>query len=109
MIDVERMVSTASLSTRREQPRHPVTCGIPLPAPIESNSNCLAINELGHDDVNVLGPPDIVNHQNVRMVQGRGRSRFMLELAYAFLVGDEIRRQHFHGERKASLMTPHRP
>jgi len=70
-------------------------------ATIEAHPKSLAINELGRDEMNVAGLPDVVNRENVRMIEGRGRSRFLPEPAYASLIGDEPQRQHFHGELPA--------
>ena len=36
-----------------------------------------------------------------RMIQGRNRPRFLAEPPYAFLIGHEPRRQHFHGDPPA--------
>ena len=70
-------------------------------ASIEACSKRLAIDELGGDEVNVADLPDVVNRENVRMIQGRGRSRFLREPPYAVLIGDELRRQHLHRDLPA--------
>ena len=51
-----------------------------------------AFDVLHRDEVDAVDPVDIVDRDDVRMVQRRGRLRFLSEPLTAFFVGDETLR-----------------
>ena len=54
----------------------------------------LSVHELHRDVGGSLGFADVVDRQDVRVVQGRGRARFLLEALAAIGMGGRVGRQH---------------
>ena len=57
-----------------------------------------AVDELHRDVDGVSLSPDVVDRDDVRMVERRGRARLLLEALLAVRVGRELRRQHLDGD-----------
>ena len=58
----------------------------------------LALQQLRDDVGRAVLVPDVIDGQDVRMVQRRGRLRLLREPAEAIRIGSEARRQHLDGD-----------
>src|SRR5262249_22651886 len=64
----------------------------------------LALDELGGDEMDGADLTDLVDGDNVRVIERRGRARFPLKAAHPIRVGDELFREQF--ERDSPARAP---
>jgi hypothetical protein len=76
------------------------------PAALHDAAQRLAVHEF-HDDVGAtITAPDLVDGDDVRMVQRRGGSRFLLEAREPVGIGRELRREELDGHVAVEVVIP---
>ena len=63
------------------------------PPSAEPHAQCLPIDKLCRNEANAVGFADVVNRQDVRMVEGRYRARFLAETPQRILDVGELGRE----------------
>src|SRR5262249_46837176 len=68
-------------------------------------AQCLTINELSGDEMNVTDFSDFKNSDDVRMIQGRSRARFSLEAIKSFAIPGELPGQQLERNLTSELQV----
>jgi hypothetical protein len=68
------------------------------PAVAETVAQRLAVEQLGHDEGRAVVAANVECRENVRVIQRRRGSRFLLEALQAIGIGRERRREHLDGD-----------
>src|SRR5262247_2251151 len=64
-------------------------------SPRDGFAQRMSLYELSRDEMRVAFPPDLVNGEDVRVVEDRGRARFALESPHLRGVLSKLRRKEF--------------
>ena len=64
-------------------------------------SECFPFDELRGDKVMAIRFADLMNSQDVRVIQGGGSTRFLLEATHAVMVPRQVNRQKFQRDLSA--------